>query len=280
MLRYAYNTLVYGDEPVADSYRRIAGFGYDAVELIGEPDHYDVDEVCRLRHEHGIPVSSIVSIYTPERDLVSSDAQVRAAALDYVRGNVDFAAAVGADIVTLTPTACMKIIREAALEQEWDWAVEGARAATRYANDRGVTLAVEPWNRYETYLVNRLEQSAELVDRVGEPGIGAMADTFHMSIEEVSIADALRAAGSRLVHVHLADSNRAAPGAGHLDFAPIVAALQQIDYRGWCSFELLPAAGDVFGVLQGGEAKEFFDPYTEQAITHLQSVETALGLRP
>lgn len=278
MLRYAYNTLVYGDEPIARGIERIARFGYDGVELVGEPSTMDVTAVRRELERHQIAASSIVSIYTPERDLVSSDPGIRAAAVDYVRGNVDFAAAVGAGIVTLTPTACMKIVPEADLDTEWRWAVEGAGAAAEYAGERGVRIAVEPWNRYETYLVNRIEQSIALVDEVGLPGIGCMADTFHMAIEEADVAAAIRSAGDRLVHVHLADSNRAAPGRGHLDFRPVVEALRDIDYRGYTSFELLPAAGDVFGVLSGGKAPEFLDQYTEEAIRHMKAVESELSL--
>ena len=225
-----------------------------------------------------MPVSSIVSIYTPERDLVSSNPAIRANTVAYIKGNVDFAAELGAKIVTLTPTACMKIKPEVDIEQEWAWAVAGAREAAQYAFDHGVRLALEPWNRYESYLVNRLDQSIRMVDEVDNPGIGVMADTFHMSIEDKDIPGAIRSAGKRLAHVHLADSNRAAPGEGFLDFTPIVEAIRDVNYQGVCSFELLPAAGDIWGVLQGGKAPEFLDPYTESAIKYMKNIEKSLGM--
>lgn len=278
MFRYTYNTLAYGHEPIRQGIDRLARFGYDGVEFVGEPSAVDVDRVGAELARHGTRASSIISIFTPERDIVSSDPGIRRHAIDYVKGNIDLAESLGADIVTFTPTACMKITPEADLDTEWGWAVEAAREAARYAEPRGVTLAVEPWNRYETYLITRAARAVEFVQEVAEPNIGVMADTFHMSIEEPDIAEAIRLMGARLVHVHLADSNRAAPGYGHLDFRPIVQAIADIGYDGWISYELLPAAGDVWSVLSGKGAPEFLDEYSGAAIAHTRAVVRELGL--
>lgn len=278
MFRYTFNTLVYGTEPIALGIARVAKFGYDGVEFVGEPAQADVPAIRAELERNGVVASSIVSIYTPERDIVSSNSAVRRAAIDYVKGNVDFAVALGATTVTLTPTACMKIVPEADLAQEWAWGVAAGKEIAAYAGDHGVRIGVEPWNRYETYLINRMEQSIRFVDEVDHPAIGCMADTFHMAIEEADIAAAIRNAGHRLAHVHLADSNRAAPGFGHTDFKPIVQALADIRYAGWVSYELLPAAGDVWGVLSGAGAPEFLDPYTEASIKHTKAIEAELGI--
>lgn len=277
MFRYTYNTLVYGHEPVTEGIARLARHGYDGVELIGEPTQSDVNVIKSALDENGVVASSIISIFTPERDIVSVDPAIRKSAIDYLRGNIDYAAALGAEVVTFTPTACMKITPGTDLDREWDWAIEAAQSSASYAADHGITLAVEPWNRYETYLINRLGRAVEFVDEVGADNIGVMADTFHMSIEESDIAEAIRAAGSRLAHVHLADSNRAAPGTGHLDFDPIVQAIIDADYQGWISYELLPAAGDVWGVLSGAGAPEFLDEYTAASITHTKEIVQRLG---
>ncbi|MFD8770978.1 TIM barrel protein [Microbacterium oxydans] len=279
MFRYTYNTLVYGEEPITEGIARVAGAGYDGVELVGEPAETNIGEVKSALADNGVVASSIVSIYTPERDIVSSTEAVRTAARDYVKGNIDFAQELGADIVTFTPTACMKIVAEVDLEQEWAWAVEAATELARYAGQAGVKLVLEPWNRYETYLINRTEQAIRFIDEVDSPHLGYMADTFHMSLEERDIAESIRLAGSRLSHVHLADSNRAAPGFGHLDFEPIIQAIGDSNYEGWISYELLPAAGDVWGVLTGSGAPEFKGPYTEAAIRHTKAIEEKLGLR-
>jgi len=67
-----------------------------------------------------------------------------------------------------------------------------------------------------------------------------LADLYHMNIEEANLADAIRAAGSHVGHVHFADSNRRAAGMGHIDFAPVVAALREVGYTGYLSAEVLP----------------------------------------
>jgi sugar phosphate isomerase/epimerase len=278
MFRYTYNTLVYGREPITAGIERVARAGYDGVELVGEPTEANASEIAATLDANGVVASSIVSIYTPERDIVSSTAGTRQNAVDYVKGNIDYAATLGAEIVTFTPTACMKIVPEASLEQEWDWAVAAASELAGYAGSAGIKVVLEPWNRYETYLITQTARAVEFIDEVGSPHLGYMADTFHMSIEEQDIAESIRLAGSRLGHVHLADSNRAAPGFGHTDFDPIVAAIADLDYKGWISYELLPAAGDVWGVLDGAGAPEFKEPYTRAAIEHTKATVARLGL--
>jgi sugar phosphate isomerase/epimerase len=274
--RYAYNALVYFGEEITDSVNRVARYGYDAIEIVGEPEQFDAAHIKRLADDAGIKVSSVCSIYTPERDLAHPDPSVRKAAVQYVKEVADFAATMEAPTIIVHPTACMKTAALADPADERKWAVECIREAGEYAAPLGVNLSLECWNRYETYLMNRLEQAASLWKETGLSNGGIQGDTFHMSLEEASIAGAFREYGSLLQHVHLADSNRAAPGAGHLDFAPIVQALKDVGYDGYLSFELLPPFADPFGAMKAGGQEAFFDRYTEQAITHMKQVESQL----
>ena len=110
-----------------------------------------------------------------------------------------------------------------------------------HAAAEGVWLAVEPINRYEDYMVNRLEEAVSLADEVERAtGVGAVrvcADLFHMNIEEDDLAAAIRAAGPRIAHVHVDDTNRLQPGTGHLDFAAALGALRTVGYDGWLALE-------------------------------------------
>jgi sugar phosphate isomerase/epimerase len=275
--RYAYNALVYYGEDIAVSIDRVARFGYDAIELVGEPGQFDPHRIRRLTDDAGIVVSSICSIYTPERDLAHPDATVRANAVKYVKDVADFASVVGAPTIIVHPTACMKTQRLAPEVDERAWAVAGIREVGAYAQPLGVHLSLECWNRYETYFMNRLEQAVSIWKETGLTNGGVQGDTFHMSLEEASISGAFREYGSYLQHVHLADSNRAAPGAGHLDFEPIVMALIDVGYQGYLSFELLPASADPFGAMKAGGQEAFFDRYTEQAIQHMKQVEARIA---
>jgi sugar phosphate isomerase/epimerase len=276
MFKYAYNSLVYYGEKVHESVARVARFGYDAIELYGEPGEYDPAEVRRLCGENGIEVSSICSIYTVKRDLASPNRRVRQDAVDYMKKVADLAAGVGCPVMIVAPTACMKMTPWKDPKEEWGWAAESIRRGGEYAGSAGVNLTIEAWNRYETYLLNRLDQCLALLSDVDLPNAGVMGDTFHMNIDEVSIEGAFRKAGAHLNHVHIADSNRAAPGRGHIDFFPILKALRDIKYKGYLSFELLPASADPFGTLKKGGGREFFDDYTKEAIAYMKKVEKKL----
>jgi len=271
LFRFAFDAIVYLDDPVEAMIARVAGFGYEGIELPGEPEAFDMGEVRRLLAKHGIKASSICSNYTRRRDLVSADAQIRANALAYVKSVVRMASEIGAPVVIAAPTTWeRKTAPEAPPDLEWEWAVTGLTAAADYAATLGVSLALEPWNRYETYFLNRLAQALALREAIGRPNVGVMGDLFHMSIEEESIVGAIRDAGRHLIHLHVADSNRAAPGRGHLDFAPILQALREIDYRGYLSMELLPAAADPFAVMRAGGGREFYDQYTKESIEFIR----------
>lgn len=274
--RYAYNSLVYYGEDISESIDRVARFGYDAIEVIGEPDQLDPQRIKKLADDAGIVVSSICSLYTPNRDLSHSESDMRRKAIQYVKDVADFASEMEAETIIVHPCANGRITRLASEAEERQWAVEGIRECGEYAEPKGVNLSLECWTRYETIFLNRLEQAASLWQETELTNGGIQGDTFHMNIEEDSIEGAFRQYGSLLQHVHLADATRAAPGVAHIDFAPILQVLDEVGYGGYLSFELLPAAGDPFGVLQAGGADDFFDKYTEQAIKHMKQVESQL----
>ncbi len=272
MIRYGYSVLPYGDEPLQASFDRVAGCGYDSIELLGEPAAFDVDEINRHRERTGVAVGSVCMIYGPDTDVVSSDGRIRRHARDYILQMLELGAQVGVEVVPITPTACMKTRPEAPIEQEWEWARETIHAAAQAAQEQGIRIVVEPWNRYETYLINRLDQAMRMATDVGHPNVGVKGDLFHMNIEEIDLTGAIRAAGGLLWHLDVADSTRAAPGVGHLDLAGVMAALNDIGFDGIVNFELLPAAADPFVSIRGGGAEEFKDEYTAAAIKRLKAI--------
>lgn len=111
-------------------------------------------------------------------------------------------------------------------------AAETLRAAAEFAADVGIRLALEPLNRYETDLVNTVEQGLELCDLVGLPNVGLTLDTYHMNIEERSVGAAVAAAGRRCFHVQASENDRGIPGTGHVTWGEVAAALDDIAYAG------------------------------------------------
>ena len=221
---------------------KIAGWGYDGVELaIRDPRLVDADELLRAVSAHGLQVPAIGTGQAWGEEGLSytdPDPDVRAAAIARTISHVPFAARTGAVIIVGLLRGIVKPGVDHA--QAMDWLVEALQQCCARARPHGVRLALEPINRYETTLINNLTQGLELLERVGADNMGLMPDTFHMNIEDAVIEDSLRACGDRIFHVHVADSNRWYPGAGHLDFRSILDALYATGYQGYVSGEFMP----------------------------------------
>jgi sugar phosphate isomerase/epimerase len=169
--------------------------------------------------------------------LTSADESVRRGALEFIKGAVDFAAPFGAAVIigSMQGKADGAVSRTDALNMLGEALVQ----LGEHARSRGGTVLYEHLNRYETNLFNRLEDALPFVRSAGE-SVKILADLFHMNIEEADIPAALRAGGKHIGHIHFVDSNRRPAGFGHIDYAPIVAALKEINYDGYLSAEALP----------------------------------------
>jgi sugar phosphate isomerase/epimerase len=278
MGRFRYSYSVSGRSPgdLSRPVDRMAKLGYDAVELGGELSLADAGEVRYLVEGAGLTVSSICPSFTPERDLAHPDPEVRESTVRYIREVADLADVVGAPKIIIAPTAFLRSRPIASEEEEWKWAVESIRTVGEYADALGVNLTLECWNRYGTYLLNRLEQAVRLWRETELPNGGVMADTYHMNIEERSLPEAIRETGELLNHVHLSDSNRAAPGQGHIDFEPILQTLVDIGYPGYLTFELDVQAAVRSGVMPVEGHDDLPGRVMEQAIEHVRRLESRL----
>jgi sugar phosphate isomerase/epimerase len=174
--------------------------------------------------------------------LLDPDPAERAAAKELMRERLELAATLGAvGVLTVPQFGSAPRLPDlspykSATELERELFAEQLEELAPAARNTGVPIFLEPLNRYEQHLVNRLEQGVEFAERAGG-GVGIMADFFHMNIEEADIAASIRAAGPHIVHVHVADSNRLQPGKGHLDFRPGFAALKEVGYDGYLGIE-------------------------------------------
>ncbi len=132
-------------------------------------------------------------------------------------------------------------------------AIETLRGCAVVAEASGVNLLVEPINRYETNFINSAQDGIELIRVIGQPGIKLLLDTFHMNIEETDPCATIRSASRLLGYVHFADSNRQAPGLGHIKFPAILDALKDIEYQGFITAEILPLPDDSRALGRAGE---------------------------
>jgi D-psicose/D-tagatose/L-ribulose 3-epimerase len=228
-------------EPIERAIERLARLGYDGIEISGEPAVHDVGHVRELLDEHGIECWGGVTLMTGGRDLLHEDSYVRAGTIRYVCDCLSFVAALGGRVLTVVPSTVGKVTPMASAAEEWRWAVESLRACQAHAETVGVRIGLEPLNRFETYFLNRCEQGLALADEIGGD-CGLALDVFHMNIEEPDWAGALRAAGERLVNLHVADNTRMPPGYGAFDWEALMRELAEIGYDGHISVEFVPSA--------------------------------------
>ena len=220
-----------------------ADWGYDAIEIhIIDAGDFPLPLMKDACSRYGVKVSAIVTgqIFTRRnRCITSPDPANREAAMAEVKAYIDIAAALGAtDGVVI---GWVKGNRPDTQQEEFDRLLAGQlRELGAYASNKGQRILVEVINRYETNLFNTAAELREFLDKWELPNCWVHMDTFHMNIDEADMPQAIRTAGDKLGYLHVADSNRLYPGAGHLDFAPILAALQEVDYQGTISLECIP----------------------------------------
>ncbi|QNF32979.1 sugar phosphate isomerase/epimerase [Adhaeribacter swui] len=124
--------------------------------------------------------------------------------------------------------------------QTLEWLAEGLTSLGKIAESNEVNLIYEPLNRYETNLINNLNDGTEFLNSLKTRNVKLLADLFHMNIEESSLPESIRKNGVAIGHIHLADSNRHPMGFGHTAVLEIAAALKDINYEGYLSAEAFP----------------------------------------
>lgn len=216
-----------------------ASAGFEGVELaVADPLHVDVSALRAMLSGLRLqaPALGTGAAYDEGLSLSHPDPSRRAGAMARLKAHVDLGAALGAAVIVglIRGRASDGLGRDEALRL----IAEHLGEVAAYAASLGVRLLLEPINRYETDLINTVEDALAEAEAAGG-NVGLLIDTFHMNIEERRIAESVRAAGSRVWHVHVADSNRLAPGLGHLDFREVVDALRDVGYDRYLSAEIL-----------------------------------------
>ncbi|UCH26592.1 MAG: sugar phosphate isomerase/epimerase [Trueperaceae bacterium] len=225
-------------EPIEVTIRRLAKYGYESIEIGGEPDKYDTKEVRKLLKDNGLRCWGSISLMFTGLDLIQADAAGRENTVTYLKDCVTMVKELEGEIMSIVPSEVGKVNAQADEETEWNWAVEGLREVYAHAQKEGVRIAVEPLNRFETNFLNRHDQALLLAEAVG-PECGVCLDAFHMNIEEVDFRQALLNARDRLFDYHVADNNRMGCGQGALNWRDIVGTLKEIGYDGALTVEFV-----------------------------------------
>ncbi len=214
----------------------LAALGYSSVEIpVFAPETLPTDKVATaLRNAN---LACTVSTALPAGAGLA-DPMTAQKGIDFLRQVVTCAAALGADVVCGPLALPVGELRgRGPTAQELATTADALRAVGHTAAHLGVTLALEPLNRFETYIVNTVEQGIELMASVDHPAMGLLLDTFHMHIEEKSTPAAIARAAHHLRHFHASENDRGIVGSGQVPWPKLASALREIGYPGWITVE-------------------------------------------
>jgi len=241
--------------------------GFDAVEIFpGHADELDGYQLRELLRQHGLSLAAIgtgAGWVRHQHRLTDPDPHRRMAARDFAAAIIDFAGGFGAPAIIGSLQG--RWGEGSTREQALGWLRQELDQLAPRAHALGVPLLFEPLNRYESNLFNTVAEGLSFLDSLQTRNVALLCDLFHENIEEADVAAALQLAGKRLGHVHFADSNRRAIGFGHLDVAPIAAALRSMGYQGYISAECLPFPNSEAAAVQTIRSFQQFFPRTVAA---------------
>jgi D-psicose/D-tagatose/L-ribulose 3-epimerase len=220
---------------VAELAPKVKSMGFDILEIaVEEPDLIDLQAVKNTLSDHHL-AAIVCGAFGPDRSICSSNQATRDNARQYLLWLIEAAAQLGSETVCGPMYASVgkaHIDDPIERQKEWQRSVAGIQEMAEVAQSRGVRLAMEPLNRFETDMMNVVSQGLQFIDETGMENVGLHLDSFHMHLEEKNSAQAIRQAGSSVFHFHACENDRGVPGTGQVRWTEIAQALREIDYQG------------------------------------------------
>lgn len=222
---------------------KVAELGFDVLEVnAGTIATMSSDERKKLKgHADARQIGLSYCVGLPSKfDVASEDASVRKNGIQFLgeitRGIGEMG---GGRLSGILYSSWPMLMPEGVTDKRpfLDRSVDSMKEAIKTAEDNQVIFNMEVVNRFEQYLLNTAAEAVDYVKRVDSPNAKILLDTYHMNIEEDTIAAAIETAGSYLGHIHLGENNRKPPGYGHIPWSELTCALKQIDYQGWMIME-------------------------------------------
>ena len=254
-------------------------WGFDSVEIpVEDPGHIDPAAVQAAAVKHGLVIGSICACMGPGRDFRGTPEE-QATAMTYCKALVDQAVVLGhARVIGPLYSVVGKAdaVEPAQQKVEFQLVVKNLKELAKYAESKGITLCVEPLNRFETDFLNTCDQGLKLIKAVGSKALLLHLDTFHMNIEEKCQGTAIKKAGKLLGHFHACGTDRGTPGTDSLDWKEIVAALKAVKYDGDVVIESFTT--DVKVIARAAAIWRRIEPTrNEIAVAGLQNLKRAFG---
>jgi sugar phosphate isomerase/epimerase len=220
--------------------RFISDLGFDGAELsIMNANSVDMKRIKGITKRYDLSIPAIgAGRYFLKHGLFfsSKDKEVRQKAVEAVKELTKFAGELDSHFIIGPVQGNFENTYEEGFQHVRDCLQECAKVAEA----EGVLLLLEPINRFTPAIIRTIGAGIRMVDEVNSSSIKLLVDTFHMNIEERSMTESIKPAKGYIGHVHFSDNNRLAPGQGHIDYRSIAKALEEIDYQGFVSGEILP----------------------------------------
>lgn len=238
------------DEQHLPWFARAAQHGYQGVELpLNDATEQDLVVLRRALANEGLAATA-VGFATAAANPIAAERSARAAAIEHLRSLIERAAAIGAKVLAGPVHSAYGVWSEAPpSNDERARCVEVMQAAGDHAARCGVTIALEPLNRFECYFLNTAADCHDLVLQIRHANVTGALDTHHAHIEEADTATAIAASTGTLGHVQLSENHRGTPGSGQVAFARVLAALDAANYPGWLVIEAFSRQDPAFGSL-------------------------------
>ena len=238
-------------EPIQTTLENLSNVGFNSLEVYGEPDSLDVDNLTHLLASYSVGVSGVTGMwghssgYSKFRNMVTANNELLTAAQNYVKKCILLCQRLGGSTFNICLFSSKTLVSDSnhktLLPREKiklaSSIIGPLRELAKYASDYNIELLIEPLNRYSTPVCTEVEDAKYIIDLINQENVGMLLDTFHMNIEEDSIHDAIIRSNTMLKHVHISDNNRKMPGLAHIDFESIIVALKKIKYSEYLTFE-------------------------------------------
>lgn len=224
---------------IDEIFSNISAMGFDVVEIAVEDPSIDVEKLATALDKFKLE-AVICGAFGPSRDLTHEDESVHRNCFDYISACFNICTAVGAKFLAgpmYSAVGKARIIPAEQRKKEWDLAVKNIRRVCEMASAKNLMIGLEPLNRFESDLVNNVDDVLRLINDVGHPAAGIMLDGFHMNIEERDIVQAITKAGEKLIHMQVSENYRGTPGTGQTRWEDYRRGLELINYQGVVSIE-------------------------------------------
>lgn len=224
---------------------KIAEMGFDTVEIaVEDPSLIDGLAVKRALDRYQLK-AIVCGAFGPDRDLTHEDPRVHKQCMDYISSCMDLCVLWGVPFFSgpmYSAVGKARMLEPDQRKAEWNLAVKNLRLVCDMAANRGLKIAIEPLNRFESDLINTAEDVSRLVEDINHPAAGILLDGFHMNIEEPDLFKAITLAGDKLLHIQVAENYRGTPGSGQTNWQEYKRALETIRYEGTVTIETFTPA--------------------------------------